>query len=108
MKSKHTINIAQDFSKVPIGRYLNDSDSNGTLFRDSVLIPALKKHHLIEINLDDTEGYGSSFLEESFGGLVRVHKISSADLLSRISFISLEDPSLVEEIESYIKDAAIK
>ena len=78
------ISIADDFSTVPMGRFPTDSDVNGTLFRESFLYPALTKYQTIDIDLDRTEGYGSSFLEESFGGLIREHDFSSEDLLHRI------------------------
>jgi STAS-like domain of unknown function (DUF4325) len=35
------------------------------------LVPALNANSLVEVALDGAEGYPASFLEESFGGLVR-------------------------------------
>ncbi len=69
-----TISIAEDFSDVPAGRFLNDGDWSGERFREEFLIPALKdadKKHPVIININGTEGYGSSFLEEAFAGLIR-------------------------------------
>lgn len=108
MESKFRINIAKDFSPVPIGRYPSDSDSNGADFREKVLVPALAAHQMLEITLDGTEGYGSSFLEEAFGGLVRIHKFSAEEITKRINFISIEDPTLVEEILSYVTSSTSK
>lgn len=65
------IYIARDFSPSPAGRYPEDGPYNGELFREKWLLPAIKEHDEVEVNLDDTGGYGSSFLEEAFGGLVR-------------------------------------
>jgi len=66
-----TIDIARDFSPVPAGRHASDGDYSGEHFRKSVLRPALDKYSTVEVILDNTEGFGSSFLEEAFGGLVR-------------------------------------
>lgn len=70
MTSK-TIYIARDFSPAPAGRYPEDGPYNGAAFREQLLLPAMREHESVEVNLDDTGGYGSSFLEEAFGGLVR-------------------------------------
>jgi hypothetical protein len=72
MNLPHKISIADDFSTVPLGRFPDDSPFNGTTFREIWLIPALAKYQSIEVDLDRAEGYGSSFLEEAFGGLVRL------------------------------------
>ena len=48
-------------------------------------------------------GYPTSFLEEDFGGLDR--KYDPNDVLQMLFFISDDEPSLIEEIESYIKNA---
>ncbi len=69
-----TISIAKDFSDVPAGRFRDDGDWSGEKFREELLIPALKKadkKHPVIVNINDTEGYGSSFLEEAFAGLIR-------------------------------------
>lgn len=97
------IDIGKDFSRYPAGRYQTDGPFNGELFRSRFLIPALNNNEQITVALDDTAGYGSSFLEEAFGGLVRLG-YSAKQIKSVISFHS-EDPSLIEEIEEYIFDA---
>ncbi len=65
------ISIANDFSPSPAGRYIEDGPFPGAVFRDNLLIPAIQQYDKVVINLDGTSGYGSSFLEEAFGGLVR-------------------------------------
>ena len=83
---KFEIDIARDFSEVPAGRTDKDGEFNGERFRRHVLIPALAAHEFINVRLEGTEGFGSSFLEEAFGGLVRVHGFSKAEIVRRISF----------------------
>ncbi len=97
------VDIGKDFSRYPAGRYDTDGPHNGAHFRSSFLLPALEKNEHITIELDGTAGYGSSFLEEAFGGLVRLG-YSSAQIKAIMSFHS-EDPSLLEEIDEYILDA---
>lgn len=63
----------------------------------------LKPIASILIDFDGGYGYPTSFLEEAFGGLVRVTK--DRNILSIFSFKSDEEPSLIKEVESYIKAA---
>jgi hypothetical protein len=103
--SHRQINVARDFSLVPAGRTQADGLNNGSRFRDDFLLPALQGGETVTVELDGTEGYGSSFLEEAFGGLVR-KGLAVDEVLSRVQFVSTVDPSLVEEIREYIRDAA--
>lgn len=104
MKSKVTINIATNFSIEPMGRYLTDGDGSGEAFRERVLVPALKEAETVEVILDGTEGYGSSFLDEAFAGLLREHGFSADDFKRRVLLVSKEDPSFIEEILGYVGD----
>ncbi|MBZ0096333.1 MAG: STAS-like domain-containing protein [Sulfuricella sp.] len=103
--SNRSINIATDFSAEPFGRYPSDGDSNGTRFRDEWLIPALTDSETVSVIFDGAEGYGSSFLEESFGGLVRLCGFAADDLHQRLKLISTDDPSLIDEVWEYIDSA---
>lgn len=96
------INLGKQFGRYPAGRYLADGPYNGQKFREEFLIPALKGgDDEIEIDLNDARGLKSSFLEEAFGGLVRVG-FPSDDLIRRFKFVT-HDPSLAEEIREYIQ-----
>ena len=101
-----TIRIATDFSRFPAGRYLSDGPYSGEGFMREKLIPALQNGGTVQIILDGTMGYGSSFLEEAFGGLVRLKQWSLEDLLTKIEIVSDEEPNLIHEIHSYMEDAA--
>lgn len=97
------INLGKQFGRYPAGRYLADGPYNGQKFREDFLIPALKSaDNEIEIDLNDARGLKSSFLEEAFGGLVRVG-YAADNLIRRFKFVS-RDPSLVEEIREYIRN----
>ncbi|WP_282876692.1 STAS-like domain-containing protein [Pseudomonas peli] len=103
-----TIDI-KDFSKTPYGRYQSDGPDNGETFRNKFLEPALRNPNInkIIVKLDSVqEGYeyGSSFLEESFGGLVRICKIPAKEVLDKIEIeTKYEDYKI--EIKTYIERA---
>lgn len=105
MNQVKVINIAKDFSVEPIGRVPADSGSSGQRFRDEYLLPALKEFDKVIVVLDGTEGFGSSFLDEAFGGLIRVSKLSKEDVLRRLELVSKEDESFIAEIMEYIEKA---
>lgn len=100
--SKIKINIAEDFTDTPGARYYDDGDYSGQEFRDNFLLKNFDDFDKIIINLDGTEGYATSFLEESFGGLARIK--TKKLVLEKLEFISDEEPDLIDEIESYIRD----
>ena len=86
------ISVAKNFSVYPGGRTPEDGPFSGEVFRKELLI-----------DLDGTRGYGSSFLEEAFGGLVR-SGFSSNEIFNYITF-QTSSTSLEEEIRRYIIDA---
>lgn len=65
------ISIRNNFSENPSGRYRTDGPNSGERFRDECLLPALRDSESVSVDLDSVFGFGSSFLEEAFGGLVR-------------------------------------
>ena len=104
-----SINIANEYTKTPGGRFKEEGDYSGEDFRDRILIPkyieAEKNNDILEVNLDGGYGYGSSFLEEAFGGLARKLPNVRPD---QIQIISDEEPQLAEDIARYISDAKNK
>nr|VFJ90739.1 MAG: protein of unknown function (DUF4325) [Candidatus Kentron sp. LFY] len=103
MAVQKVLNIAKDFSRYPAGRVVTDGPYSGQGFREGFLVPAMEAGEKFTIDLDGTRGYGSSFLEEAFGGLVRAG-YSSKTILSLLTF-QTNDESLIIEIREYIKDA---
>lgn len=94
-----------DFSPFPAGRYVTDGPYSGQAFRDNVLIPQLTENDLVQVDLNGAFGFGSSFLEEAFGGLVRVGKFSLKTLKEKLKISSEDDPLVTDEIWSYIESA---
>lgn len=103
------LKIATDFSRIPGARYPEEGDYSGRDFRTEVLLPLLQKAiengEKLIIDLDGTAGLGTSFLEESFGGLIRENRIPYHQIKETIVLISLDDPDYISEINSYLKDA---
>ena len=102
------ISVAKDFSPAPGGRFKSHGDHSGEEFRDDILRPkldiAIRENITLICNLDGCLGYPSSFLDESFGQLGREMKKKGIDILKYMTFISKDEPSLVENIQHYIRD----
>lgn len=81
-----TINVVKDFNKRPYGRYPDDGEGCGELFRKNKLAPALREHDQVHVVLDGYNRYGRSFLDEAFGGLIREEKFKWADLKERLTY----------------------
>lgn len=78
------IDVAKQFSKTPFGRYKSDGPNSAERFRDEILIKEIQKNDDIVVNFTKVAlGVGSSFLEESFGGLIRMG-FDYNDLINRI------------------------
>lgn len=100
------VSVANDFSKTPGPRYRYEGDFSGEEFRQTKLEPlfnqARKENKKIIVNLDGTLGYGTSFLEEVFGGLARLYTADEVE--KTIEIISKEEDYLINDIKGYIKD----
>lgn len=102
------ISIAKEYTNTPGARYRKDGKFSGEEFREKFLEPEFLSgsNTKMLVDLDGTEGYATSFLEEAFGGLAR--KVGKAIVKERISFKSDEDPSLIDEAIQYIDDVEAK
>lgn len=105
-----SIKISTDYTKKPGGRFVSDGEFSGEDFRTKILLPkyyeALKSNDKLFVDLDDCLGMPTSFLEEAFGGLVRIEK--NRKLLDILEIKSDDRPNLVEKIQGYIKDAEVE
>lgn len=102
--STTVLSVSKQFSRFPAGRFKADGPYSGEAFRERFLIPAIKQKQKIVVDLDGTAGFGSSFLEEAFGGTVRAGW-KAEDVLSLLE-LRCSDESVVEEVVEYIKNAA--
>jgi len=92
------IDVATDFSPYPAGRFRTDGPHAAEQFRDDLLVPALRQGP-VKLVLDGAMGFGASFLDEAFGGLV-VH-FTPAELRARLVLESSQ-PALEAEIWSVV------
>lgn len=78
--------LLKDFSKTPFGRDAKDGPDNGERFRKEHLVPAFTEtDETVLIDLRGISiGIGSSFLEESIGGLIRKEGIPKEEVKSRL------------------------
>lgn len=99
--------IAKDFTSTPGARNVDEGEFSGEEFLAKVLKPrfdnALKLNHKLVIDLDNTEGYATSFLEQAFGGLSRIY--GKEKVLKYLEFKSDDEPLLIDEIKMYIAEA---
>src|SRR5690349_18098213 len=98
--SSNIVDVGKHFTRYPAGRTATDGPYSGEIFRDRFLRPSLDRHEPIVVKLDSALGYGSSFLEEAFGGLVRLG-YSKDEILALVK-LDTEDRFLQSEIEGYI------
>jgi len=100
------------FSPTPFGRYPEDGKFNGTAFRNilvKLLTKAGEQNEYVLVDFDTIElGIGSSFLEESFGGLVRKNHFSPEQLIGNNGLLKIKSSQTfyIDEIKQYISEAA--
>lgn len=103
------INLAVEFSRTPGLRYRDESEFSGEEFREDVLAPAYlsaaRDGETLTVYLDGTAGLATSFLEESFGGLIRQYPDREQDIRERVVVVAVEEPYLLDEVRRFMRDA---
>ena len=99
---KYKIEIATEFSDKLGGRWIKLGPFSGEAFYNEILKKrydeTVLNNEKLHIYMDGAKGYGSSFLDQSFGELARlytVEKVSSVLVFHTIFF---------EDIVKYIKE----
>lgn len=104
-----TLVIASEFSRCPGARFRSEGEFSGEEFRSNLLVPKIKeavsKGVKLIVDLDGSAGYATSFIEESFGGLIRNDGFTFDELENVLIIKSDEDPTYVDDIKTYIKHA---
>lgn len=108
----NVLSVGREFSRTPGSRYPKEGPFSGEEFRTKLLAPRLRDAIAagseLVVNLDGTAGYGTSFLEESFGGLVRIDRLREPALKKVLRFVSNEEPYLVDDLWAYIHEAEVR
>ncbi|MBR1604853.1 MAG: STAS-like domain-containing protein [Alphaproteobacteria bacterium] len=101
------ISIANDFSKVPAGRFYNDGPYSGEKFRKEFLVEPLRDRNVekIIINLNGLCGVGSSFWDEAFVSLITEDGFSYDEVTAKIEFTCSDDDTLIPLLKGYLKEA---
>lgn len=101
--------VVLEFSRTPSARVAKEGKFPGTELRGKIaplIKEAIVKGVKFLIDLDGASGYGTSFLEEVFGGLIREEHFTFNELKRTLMIKSDEEPELIDEIWEYITDAA--
>ena len=95
------IDIARDFSDIPMGITAEDGPYSAERLREELLIPNLAKATKTEplvVSIDGLDGYASSFLEEAFGGIIRKTTYTHDDLRELLRIQSAPENGIYREI----------
>lgn len=108
MTTMTTLNVASQFGRFPGGRFRRISEYSGEEFREQYLEPVIKDGGKAVVVLDGVAGYGSSFLEEVFGGIVRAMRWLTREEVNRHLVVQTTRPSWLIEVNQYIDDELIR
>ncbi len=94
------INILHSFTEYPGLRHCSISDNSGEEFYHLILnksfYDSLNKNEKLYVDLDNTGGFASSFLDEAFGNLV--YDFTLEKVKNIVEIISIEEPHWKEMI----------
>ena len=106
------INIAKDFSPVPLGRFREDGKKSGQAFREDHLVPkirdAISTGDKVVVMFDGMAGFTTAFLDEAFAGLIRKGDVSLEDLKNVLTITASEKhfAPYIKNTWEYIREAA--
>lgn len=102
MSEVYTMKFIEVFTDMPIGRYRKDGEYSGEVFRDDILLPALEQNDKVVLDLDGAFGFGSSFLDEAFAGIIRNGIYTLNDLSRKLEIFCTDDVETVAQIHKYM------
>jgi hypothetical protein len=104
------LHVVEEYSELLGARYEHEMHYSGERFRKELLHPKLNdaiwKNQVLVVDLDGAFGYACSFLDEAFGGLIRVDGEILKEIEPHLEIVSKEEPGLIEEITDYMKEAS--
>ena len=85
------INVAADFTPIPVGRLRREGNKSAEEFREEILYPkfceALKHEDILEVDFTGMRGLSGSFMEVVFAGLIRDKGFDADAVLQTIKFL---------------------
>ncbi|WP_038913090.1 STAS-like domain-containing protein [Dickeya zeae] len=103
MKNK-IINLIKDFNSKPYGRYPEDGEGCGENFR-KFLVDQLKNNDTVHVELTGYNRYGRSFIDEAFGGLIRVDGYTLRELRKKLTYSHKDIKSIESLIDERLEKA---
>jgi len=98
------IKISSDFTKTPGARYYTDGSNSGEEFYDKLLKAkyeeAIASGLKLKVDLDGTDGYASSFLNEAFSRLG--NDFGAEEVNKNLIIISNEVPKYIKKVKDSI------
>lgn len=93
-----------DYTEFPGPRYCNQGDKSGEDFYHLILnekfAEAYNSNSILEVILDQTAGFASSFLDQAFGNLV--YDFSKKEVEKHLLIISEDEPDWIQLILSEV------
>ncbi|NHM08318.1 STAS-like domain-containing protein [Flavobacterium sp. CYK-4] len=100
MKMQEILIKVTDFTEYPDVRYIEQDVDSGEQYYYEVIKPnfakALSENKVLVVDLDNTAGYASSFLDEAFGNLV--YDFDFDKIRPHLKIISTQEPDWIEII----------
>lgn len=93
--------VPSEFSRFPGGRLRSHGPKSGEEFREDILLELYDSCNSLTIDLTGAVGFGSSFIDESFGELGK--KYGFENIKQKLTLIADDDPNLVPIVWSKIK-----
>jgi hypothetical protein len=104
-----TYDVADRFTPDIGGRFRSDGEFSGEEFREAVVLPlvreALETGRSIRFNFDGVTGMPTSFLEEAFGGLFRLHRDLPTERVLQLVKIEAPDTPKLWPYVRFAEDA---
>lgn len=99
-EQKHLL-LIKEYSQSPGPRYTKQGDDSGEDFYytklNEMFYEALQDNVILTVELDGTDGFASSFLDEAFGNLV--YDFGKDVVENHIKIISDEEPEWIEMLK---------
>lgn len=89
----------------PKFRFKSEYEFSGEVFRDEVLVPALRENEHVHVDLTGYNRYGPSFIDEAFANIIRKGIFSPEYLEEHLSYSHEHLPRVVEQIDQKIDKA---
>lgn len=100
------LDIAKEFSPIPIGQRRTDGERNAERFREDFLLPKIKRAigegEVLDVDFSGLAGLDVSFMNEAFGGLVRDHHLPPDAVLKAMRFVS--DHSYLDPLFEHLRE----